>query len=182
LHVAPRVIPAAFALRASRRYLFRVISQIVVNYEGSPLSEGTAGNVKGGDRLPWIRLDGERGAHRDNFAPLRTLDWQVHVYGEAGAEVAQLCNDRQLPLHAFAWRSEMRHAGLARNALYLVRPDGYVALADRAARAATLRSYLEARRLRPLAVSRALADLTDIAPSSRESAERGAIGHEAGRG
>ena len=157
LHVAPRVIPAAFALRASRRYLFRAISQIVVNYEDSPLSEGTAGDVKGGDRLPWIPLDGERGAHRDNFAPLRTLDWQVHVYGEPGAEVAQLCNDRQLPLHAFAWHREMRHAGLARNALYLVRPDGYVALADRAARAATLRSYLDARRLRPLAMARASA-------------------------
>ena len=155
LHVAPRVIPAAFALRASRRYLFGAISQIVVNYEDSTLSEGTAGNVKGGDRLPWIRLDGEPGAHRDNFAPLRTLDWQVHVYGEPGAEVARLCNDRQLPLRVFAWHREMRHAGLARNGLYLVRPDGYVALADRDARAATLRSYLDARRLRPLAMARA---------------------------
>ena len=155
LHVAPRVIPAAFALRASRRYLFRAISQIVVNYEDSALSEGTAGNVKGGDRLPWIRLDVERGAHHGNFAPLRTLDWQVHVYGEPGAEIARLCNDRQLPLHAFAWHREMRHAGLARNAIYLIRPDGYVALADRDARAATLRSYLDARRLRPLAMARA---------------------------
>jgi len=155
LHVAPRVIPAAFALRASRRYLFGAISQIVVNYEDSTLSEGTAGNVKGGDRLPWIPLDGERGARRDNFAALRTLDWQVHVYGEPGAEVARLCNDRQLPLRVFAWHREMRHAGLARNGLYLVRPDGYVALADRDARAATLRSYLDARRLRPLAMARA---------------------------
>jgi hypothetical protein len=30
----------------------------------------------------------------------------------------------------FAWRRGMRRAGLLRAALYLVRPDGYVALAD----------------------------------------------------
>jgi 2-polyprenyl-6-methoxyphenol hydroxylase-like FAD-dependent oxidoreductase len=155
LHVAPRAIPAAFALRASRRYLFRAISQIAVNYEDSPLSEGTAGDVKGGDRLPWIQIDGERGAHRDNFAPLAACDWQLHVYGEPAPEVAQLCNERQLSLHAFDWHHEMRHAGVARNAIYLVRPDGYVALADREARAATLRAYLDTRRLRPLAMARA---------------------------
>jgi 2-polyprenyl-6-methoxyphenol hydroxylase-like FAD-dependent oxidoreductase len=182
LHVAPRVIPAAFSLRASRRYLFWTVSQIVVNYEGSALSEGAAGAVSGGDRLPWIPLDRERESDRDNFAPLSTLDWQVHVYGEPAPDVAELCNERRLPLHTFDWRPEMRRAGVARNALYLVRPDGYVALADRHARAATLRSYLDSRRLRPLAVSRALADLTDIALPSGESAERGAIGHEAGRG
>jgi hypothetical protein len=33
------------------------------------------------------------------------------------------------------------------NALYLVRPDGYVALADREARATTLTSFLDARRI-----------------------------------
>ncbi|HLW13001.1 MAG TPA: FAD-dependent monooxygenase [Casimicrobiaceae bacterium] len=157
LHVAPRVIPAVFALRASRRYLFRAISQIVVNYEDSPLSEGTAGDVKGGDRLPWIPLDGEQGRRRDNFAPLAALDWQLHVYGEPAPEVTQLCNERQLPLHAFDWRPGMRSAGVARNALYLVRPDGYVALADREARATTLRSYLDTRHLRPLAVACAAA-------------------------
>jgi hypothetical protein len=158
LHVAPRVIPAAFALRASRRYLFRTVSQIVIKYAGSTLSEGTAGAVTGGDRLPWIRFDGGRGSDGDNFAPLATLDWQLHVYGEPAPDVAQLCNERQLPLHAFAWHPRMRRAGVARNALYLVRPDGYVALADRHARAATLRSYLDTRRLRPFAVPRASAE------------------------
>ena len=42
----------------------------------------------------------------------------------------------------------MRQAGLARNAAYLVRPDGYVALADPAASAITLQTYLDARGLR----------------------------------
>jgi len=38
--------------------------------------------------------------------------------------------------------------GLVRNAVYLVRPDGYVALADPDARPVTLQTYLDERRLR----------------------------------
>ncbi len=158
LHVVPRVVPAAFALRASRRFLFRTVSQLVVNYRGCALSEGAAGGVKGGDRLPWIPLDGEPVEHRGNFAPLATFDWQVHVYGLPSQEVTRICDQRALALHAFDWRSEMQEAGLARNALYLVRPDGYVALADGSASAATLESYLDTRSLRPLATGRAPAE------------------------
>jgi hypothetical protein len=41
----------------------------------------------------------------------------------------------------------MRRIGLHRDALYLVRPDGYVALADPRGGATTLSSYLDARGL-----------------------------------
>ena len=34
--------------------MFRTISQTAVNYRGSSLSEGRAGAVHGGDRLPWV--------------------------------------------------------------------------------------------------------------------------------
>jgi hypothetical protein len=63
-------------------------------------------------------------------APLRTLDWQVHVYGSATAEIRAHCVDRRLALHEFPWTPATERAGLARNALYLVRPDWYVALAS----------------------------------------------------
>jgi hypothetical protein len=43
----------------------------------------------------------------------------------------------------------MDRAGLRRNAVYLVRPDGYVALASLAADVAALASYLDMRRLLP---------------------------------
>ena len=66
----------------------------------------------------------------DNFTPLTSLDWQVHVYGDATREIQTACEERELPLHVFPWRPEMGRAGLRRNAVYLVRPDGYVALAD----------------------------------------------------
>jgi hypothetical protein len=52
-----------------------------------------------------------------------------------------------LPLYVFQWRQEVRRAGLRRDAVYLVRPDGYVALADPAGKATTTTSYLDAREL-----------------------------------
>jgi hypothetical protein len=87
--------------------------------------------------------------YRDNFAPLTSLDWQIHVYGGAMPQMRALCHERRLPLHVFPWRPKMKRAGLRRNAAYLVRPDGYVALADAAGSAAAVASYLDARQLTP---------------------------------
>ena len=53
LNVVPVVAPAAFAFRPGRRFMFRTLSQTVVHYRASNLSEGRAGGVHGGDRLPW---------------------------------------------------------------------------------------------------------------------------------
>jgi 2-polyprenyl-6-methoxyphenol hydroxylase-like FAD-dependent oxidoreductase len=144
LHVVPLVLPSVFALNAARRFMFRTVSQTVVNYRGSSLSEGRAGAVHGGDRLPWVNTDG---IDADNFTPLTSLDWQAHVYGDATLEMQAACEDRQLPLHVFPWRPEMSRAGLRRNAVYLVRPDGYVALADAGGSATAVTSYLDARKL-----------------------------------
>jgi len=119
-----------------------------VNYRGSSLSEGRAGAVRGGDRLPWVEPESP-GNGTDNFTPLGSLDWQVHVYGEASTEIRAACDRRKLPLHVFAWRPSMRRNGLRRDAVYLVRPDGYVALADSAGRAKALTAYLDLRKLKP---------------------------------
>jgi hypothetical protein len=47
-----------------------------------------------------------------------------------------------------AWGPEMRRAGIENAALYLVRPDGYVALADREANPERLRHYFGERMFR----------------------------------
>jgi hypothetical protein len=148
LHIVPLLFPCFFAFKTARRYMFRAVSQTVVNYRGSSLSEGRAGKVYGGDRLPWAKVD-LNGASTDNFAPLTSLDWQVHVYGDAPPEIRALCEGRKLPLHVFPCRPDMRRTGLECNALYLVRPDGYVALADPAASATKLAHYLDKRKLLP---------------------------------
>jgi hypothetical protein len=124
-----------------RRFFFRTVSQIGIEYHASRLSVGEAGDVRGGDRLPWM----ETGSGEDNFAPLASLGWQVHVYGEIRPRLVDECRDLALPLHRFAWGAGARRVGIARDALYLVRPDGYVALADEGADPATLRAYLAER-------------------------------------
>ena len=66
MRVAPFLLPKMAAFEASREFLFRTVSQVTLNYRGMPLSQGEAGHVHGGDRLPWAH-DGEG----DNFGPLR---------------------------------------------------------------------------------------------------------------
>jgi hypothetical protein len=148
LHIVPLLLSAFFAFKIVRRFMFRAVSQTAVNYRGSALSEGNAGSVHGGDRLPWVKT-GSNALGKDNFAPLTSLDWQVHVYGAATPEIQGMCDRRKLPLHVFIWHAEMRRSGLERNALYLVRPDGYVALADSSGSAARISSYLDKRKLLP---------------------------------
>src|SRR6266481_6653996 len=123
--LAPLIFPKIVALGPVREYIFRTVSQITLNYRGTPLSRGAAGQIHGGDRLPWAPIDGV-----DNFDSLPTMDWQVHVYGSASAELAAWCAAQNVPLQIFDWRSQYEVAGLARDALYLLRPDTYVALAD----------------------------------------------------
>jgi len=98
--------------------------------------------------LPWVPL----GSGEDNFAPLTSLAWQVHVYGEAGSGtreagsgLLEACAELRLPLHIFAWQAGMQRAGFEEGALYLVRPDGYVALADPRADPERLRQYFTER-------------------------------------
>jgi hypothetical protein len=142
--LAPLVVPRVFRLALFRRFVFRTVSQIVVNYRGGPLSAGSAARIEGGDRLPWVRfLDGS-----DNFAPLASIDWQVHVYGEPRAGVAEACTGLQLPLHQFAWSVETERAGLGRSAIYVIRPDGYVGLADPESDPERLGRYFAERGLR----------------------------------
>jgi 2-polyprenyl-6-methoxyphenol hydroxylase-like FAD-dependent oxidoreductase len=148
LHIVPILIPALFALKAVRRFMFRTVSQTVVNYRGSSLSEGRAGAVRGGDRLPWVKAD-QNGGDADNFTPLTSLAWQIHVYGDATPEIQAVCAARKLPLHVFPWRPQTGRTGLRRNAVYLVRPDGYVGLADAEGGARRVTAYLDARNLTP---------------------------------
>ncbi len=123
--VAPLMASAAFSLKAVREFLFRTVSQTGITYAGSPLSAGHAGHVKGGDRLPWVPIAGG-----DNHEPLSAIRWQVHCYGVPPAVLTGWCRANNVPLHRFVWTADMEDAGLKENAAYLIRPDGYVAVAD----------------------------------------------------
>jgi len=141
--LAPVLLARALSLESVREYLFRTVSQIMVNYRGSALSAGAAGDVHGGDRLPWVAQ-----VAGDNYASLAAITWQVHVYGRASERLREACAKHALPLESFPWSAAHAAAGLERDALYLLRPDSYVALADGAADPGALARYFRERALR----------------------------------
>jgi 2-polyprenyl-6-methoxyphenol hydroxylase-like FAD-dependent oxidoreductase len=122
--IFPVIVPLLFRFKAAREFMFRAVSQISISYRDSPISGGKAGKIKGGDRLPWAPTP-----LVDNFDALRAIEWQLHVYGTAGAELIKWSKSNKIALHAFAWHETYAKAGLAKDATYLVRPDMYVALA-----------------------------------------------------
>jgi 2-polyprenyl-6-methoxyphenol hydroxylase-like FAD-dependent oxidoreductase len=121
----PRLIPFALRFDTVRRAQFRLVSQTGIAYRHSALSRGVAGGISGGDRLPWVGPP-----DCDNFEPLKSLDWQIHIYGEAGPDLGRAARELKLEMHVFPWNRRVRRAGFQCDAVYLVRPDGQVAFAD----------------------------------------------------
>jgi hypothetical protein len=121
--VMPGIFPLATRFPPVRRQLFKAGSQIRIKYRHSALSAGHAGRVYAGDRLPWVQLH-----ETDNFEPLESLDWQLHVYGDIRPALLEVAAALGLAVDEFLWSNAAHRAGLKRDALYLVRPDGYVAL------------------------------------------------------
>jgi hypothetical protein len=142
--VVPQLVPRLFRLAPLRRFLFRTVSQLAIDYHHSALSAGRAGSLRGGDRLPWIGPS----ADEDNFAFAGELAWQVHVYGEPRPGIADACRDAGLALHVFPSTPDALRAGIPNGALFVVRPDAYIGFADEEGDAQRLRADLAARGIR----------------------------------
>ncbi|MBX3379370.1 MAG: FAD-dependent monooxygenase [Phycisphaeraceae bacterium] len=138
----PYIIPWALRLRAIRRAQFRLVSQTRIHYPNSAISRGHAGKLRGGDRLPWL-------ATQNNFAPLRSLDWQVHVYGEASDNVRAICDHRYIPLIRFKYDEAARGAGIPKDAALLIRPDGYIACVATSRTLDELATFLDRWKIAP---------------------------------
>ncbi|MBP1851940.1 FAD-dependent oxidoreductase [Rhizobium halophytocola] len=143
-HVLPGLATALTGIAPVRHFIFRTVSQIDIDYRDSALSQGKAGKVAGGDRLPWLPI-----GDTDNHASLSSGGWQVHVYGEASPELREWCEENGVACHVFDWREACGKMGLARDALYLIRPDSYVALAEEKADCETLAAYFRDRQIDP---------------------------------
>ncbi|MDX8501537.1 FAD-dependent monooxygenase [Mesorhizobium sp. VK4C] len=149
-YLIPKILNMLLHTSFGSRFFFGVISQAAIQYRAGPISSGTAGKVSGGDRLPYVA-----GANGDNFEPLRSLDWQIHVYGEVNADFRSMLAPTGIAVHAFAWSDTAEKAGLQHDAAYLVRPDGHVALASPVQEAASFQRYLAGLAIRPRTAERA---------------------------
>jgi 2-polyprenyl-6-methoxyphenol hydroxylase-like FAD-dependent oxidoreductase len=177
LGLVPRLLPGLVARPWFRSFMFRTLSQTAIEYRDSPISAGSAGRIYGGDRLPWVPAIGDAAA--DNFASLSSMDWQLHVYGAASPALRKTAATLGLALQVFRFTAHAAAAGLARNALYLVRPDGYVAFADRRASPLALVRYLNSARRRSPARS---PSSPPVSPGERRSQPPArAAGRYAGR-
>jgi len=136
-HIFPAVASVAYGFGSVREFMFRTVSQTTLHYQDSPVSEGQAGKVKGGDRLPWVEAAGS-----DNYEPLRKVGWQVHVYGAAHDDLRTWCQQHDVELNVFAWTPAYKEAGFAQDATYLLRPDTYVAFAAPDQSVTALEGYL----------------------------------------
>jgi 2-polyprenyl-6-methoxyphenol hydroxylase-like FAD-dependent oxidoreductase len=112
-YLLPRLFSWLAHWKPFLRFAFRTISQIRIEYRASPLSRRAEGPLRAGDRLPWVSYGRE-----DNF-PLG-IEWELHTYGEARGKAPGIY------ARSFMLSDEARKKGLA-EALYLVRPDGYIA-------------------------------------------------------
>ena len=142
LRLVPIIVPVLFRLQAVRNFLFRAVSQLVIDYRASAISRGSAGRIHGGDRLPWAKSP-----QRDNFDTLTAPQWQLHVYGTASDRLTSWCASRVV-VHAFEWDHAHAMAGFAKDAVYLIRPDGYIALAAKEQDPLHLERYLTRHGLR----------------------------------
>lgn len=134
----PYIFPRVVQSYKVRRILFKIISQTRIRYPDSELSTGRSGGIRGGDRLPWLPIE-----EGDNFEPLTSVDWQLHVYGRPNEKIRRLSDRSALPLHYTRWTGDMKKKGIKRNAAFLVRPDGHVGAAATTANIKPIEEYVE---------------------------------------
>lgn len=136
--IAPTFMSIAYKFDSVREFMFRLVSQTTIEYRHSSLSEGEGASTKGGDRLPWVRSS-------DNYVSLANIEWQIHVYGKTKPDLEFWCAQQGISLHVFEWTQAHHSAGLAQDAIYLLRPDTYVALVDPTASTEILEHYFSSR-------------------------------------
>lgn len=118
-------------------HLYKLFSQAELRYSDSLLSEGSTGKIRGGDRLPWLKT-----ASFDNYNCLKLMAWHIQIYGKTHSNFNSVANFRGFRIYQFEWSQGAEAKGFIKDAFYLVRPDGYIALCDLRQNISVLKKYL----------------------------------------
>jgi 2-polyprenyl-6-methoxyphenol hydroxylase-like FAD-dependent oxidoreductase len=147
-HLVARI--AAFALRfaSARRFAFRTVSQIGIEYRGSALSRTLEGMPedapRAGDRFPWLHLSFEAGgAAEDSFQKLSDLHFHLLAFGQEAPALPGI-ESHTIPSGPEN-DAELARARIPGTSFYLVRPDGHIGLCGVRLEAGALERYFSER-------------------------------------
>jgi 2-polyprenyl-6-methoxyphenol hydroxylase-like FAD-dependent oxidoreductase len=140
----PHLLPKLVKFPGAKEKLFKAVSQTQINYRGSLLSAGKAGAIHGGDRLPWVQTEGG-----DNFKPLQSVDWQLQLYGETTPSLRKFADKNAMVLHEVKWTPDVGKSGIQENSVFLVRPDGYIAVAGTPQEIGKMQAFLDKYQIVP---------------------------------
>ena len=146
-HLVARIAAFVLQFAFARRFAFRTVSQIGIEYRKSALSQTLEGLPEGaphaGDRFPWLHLRFEAGgAVEDSFQKLDDLHFHLLAFGQPVPAVPGV-ESHAIPADSEN-DAELARAGIPVPSFYLVRPDGHVGLCGKDLKAGDVRSYLGA--------------------------------------
>ena len=147
MHVFPYVAGVAFSIDAVRKFMFPRISQIGINYRNGSLSDHAADgefDVRSGDRMPYLNLNGE-----SIYDRLRAPKFHLLTFydGESSPSegktirppYSDLIDHSKLPLYP----QVAEIFGTKKSFNILLRPDNYIGLITSDVSPAPVEKYLE---------------------------------------
>jgi 2-polyprenyl-6-methoxyphenol hydroxylase-like FAD-dependent oxidoreductase len=148
--LVPLVAPQVMGRAGGRRAAFRFVSQLAVSYRGGPLSVENGrfhDGPRAGDRAP----DGPLlvgGSETTLFTVMARPEFQLLLFSPATPDGALLPGSGALRVHTIDEQSDPRgelrtRYGARDGAVYVVRPDGYVAYRSAGASLEGARAYLD---------------------------------------
>lgn len=135
--LAPLLLRILRSFRPFYTYIYKFLAQTGLHYRESLLSEGSTGRLRAGDRLPWLRTD-----NFDNYDCLNAMSWHIQIFGDTHSNFNSVANFRGFKIFEFSWSKEAEALGFARDAFYLIRPDGHIALCNLRQNTSILKAYL----------------------------------------
>jgi 2-polyprenyl-6-methoxyphenol hydroxylase-like FAD-dependent oxidoreductase len=131
------LVAQAMKRQRARRLAFMTLSQTGIHYRQSPLSRTIAAAPaapQAGDRFPWLHLTfGAGGPREDVFQKMNDTRFTLLVFGQPGPRAGLAGFSDLVDVHTIPQTPEnaaaLKTLSMDGPAYYLVRPDGYVALA-----------------------------------------------------
>jgi hypothetical protein len=147
LHVLPPLAKHLFSSDTVRKFAFPLVSQIGINYRHSSLSNHAGDEdfeVKAGDRMPYVLLDG-KSIHEKLSEPkfhLLAFSSEPNSFAALRNELGNQCSEL-MDFHAFAISPEVAEVfGTEKEFGVLLRPDNHIGFVSADISRSSVEKYL----------------------------------------